>query len=302
MDAVEALDYRAGADVIPARGAQFIAVILPAATPDLVRHPFFASVLQGISGAAQNAGYYPSYAYAGSDDSRIETVKKYLKTPSVRGFVLLAAYVEDRCLDFLIESGAHCCVIGRPARSESVQWVDNDNFHAAYDAATVLIERGLRRIAFLGGPPGMNVTRDRFEGFRMALTNRGLSCEEELIAYAEEFSESGGRRAMERILETQSPDGLIASDDFLAMGAEQALLERKLTAIPSIGFNNTRWGPQTGPTFSSVEIFPEELGNHAARLLISSIERNEIEEDHLIVPTKVVLRGTLSDTSDARVS
>ncbi len=302
IEAAEALNYRPGSPFLASGGAQFIAVILPATTPDLARHPFFASVLQGISRAAQQAGYYPSYAYAGSDDSRIETVNEYLKTPAVRWFVLVAAYVEDRCLDYLVESDAHLCVIGRPGRSDGVQWVDNDNFHASYDAATVLIEHGLRKIAFLGGPSQMNVTRDRFEGFRMALANRGLHQHPPLIAYADEFSEDGGKRAMAAVLESEIPDGLIASDDFLAMGAEHALRDRGLEMIPMIGFNNTKWGPQTGPPFSSVEIFPEELGSNAARLLINSIEQTAVEEDHLVVPTRIVLRGALAASSDVRVS
>lgn len=136
----------------------------------------------------------------------------------------------------------------------------------------------------------------------MALANRGLHQHPPLIAYADEFSEDGGKRAMSTVLESEIPDGLIASDDFLAMGAEHALRDRGLEMIPMIGFNNTKWGPQTGPPFSSVEIFPEELGSNAARLLINSIEQTAVEEDHLVVPTRIVLRGALAASSDVRVS
>jgi DNA-binding LacI/PurR family transcriptional regulator len=291
LEAAEELNYRSRLYPALTSGARLLAVILPSGESELLRHPFFTSILRGISLAAQSREYLVTYGYAATQPERLDILERYVGTPSVRGFVLLRAYKRDPSIDTLIRRGIPFAVIGRPEASQELLWVDNDNFHAAYDAVNHLIERGCRRIAFVGGPLSMNVTRDRLEGYRMALTNRGLTVQDELIDFSNTFGEAGGSDAMLRILSRSSPDALLASDDYLAIGALNAAREHSGMDLECVGFNNTQHGRDQYPSLSSVEIFPEQLGWHAASLVIDCVEETATEERHVVVPTRLVVRG-----------
>lgn len=135
----------------------------------------------------------------------------------------------------------------------------------------------------------------------MALTNRGLVYEEELVAFADAFGETGGAQAMRQILQRSEPDALLASDDYLALGALRVATESGRPGLECVGFNNTQLSPHRYPPFSSVEIFPEQLGWHAARLILDLLENRNTEERHVVVPTRLILRGTLATAAPSHV-
>ncbi len=297
LQAADELHYRSVLYPGSRKTARLLAIVLPNGEQEFLRHPFFTSVLRGVSLTAQAAGYLVTYGFAPTQSQKMAILTRYLDTPSVRGYVLLRAYQNDPCIDTLLERKVPFAVIGRPEPSQDILWVDNDNFHAAYGAVNHLMESGFRRIAFVGGPQIMNVTRDRLEGYRMALTNRGLPFEPELVGFADAFGEEGGAQAMRRILRQTEPDALLASDDYLALGAIRTAREHGTGELECVGFNNTEWGPGAYPPFSSVEIYPEQLGAHAARLIIERSEDRRSEERHVIVPTRLVIRGLLAATA-----
>jgi DNA-binding LacI/PurR family transcriptional regulator len=179
-------------------------------------------------------------------------------------------------------------MIGRPKNPSLLPWVDNDNFHAAYDVVNRMIEHGARAIAFLGGPSELQVTRDRLEGYRRALANRGLHSPVGGIRYAAEVTESAGYRTMLSVLSEGTPDALLATDDLLAAGAVKAITDRGIDPIQCVGFNNTPVAAEYARAISSVDIQAAELGRHAARLLIDLIEGREPGETHVIIPTRFV--------------
>ena len=290
IEAAEALNYRSalypGSQTLKALG-----LILPTSAEDLLMHPFFTQVMRGISTFAQARGYFTMYGFSQEEEEKLQFLRQYAFSGVVQGLILLAIHQNDRCIEFLSEHEIPFTVIGRPETPGDVLWVDNDNFHAMYDAVNHLIEDGARRIAFVGGPADMNVTRDRLEGYRMALLNRGLEQSDGLIAHADEFSESAGCRALGRILTVQSPDAVVATDDLLGLGALLALTDRRLDPIPCIGFNSSVQARQSNPGLSSVEIQPDMLGQAAARLLIERIEYGRASENHVIIPTRFVARA-----------
>ncbi|MFW5776467.1 MAG: LacI family DNA-binding transcriptional regulator [Spirochaetota bacterium] len=275
-----------------------LGVLLPHSSDDLLLHPFFPLVMRGVSLHAQSRGYVTTYGFSGEMPDRLRLLEQFVATASVRGIVLLAAYQEDPCVDYLLGEHVPFVVIGRPEHAGDVLWVDNDNFHAMYDVVNRLIQAGCRRIAFLGGAENLNVTHDRLEGYRMALGNRGIGPDARLVRYAGGFSESDGYRAMVELLAPARPDGVVATDDLLALGALKALSDSGLGQLPCVGFNNCREAREHVPSLSSVEIRPEELGRHAARLVIERMETGTASEDHVIVPTLFVGRETTGHESN----
>ena len=266
-----------------------IGLILPNTDEDLFVNPFFIQVMRGISRYAQKKGYFIMYTYSNNEDQEVEYIASLMNSGRVDGIILPVVRKNDKCINYLKQADYPFVVIGKPENTDGVLWVDNDNFHAMYSIVNFLIQKGERKIAFIGGPSSLNVTINRLEGYKRAMENMGVKIEENMIQVAE-FTEKSGYEAMKRILTKLSPTAVVATDDLIAFGASKAISEMSDQHISIIGFNNTPLGAYRNPTLTSVDINSEELGYYAVKLLINKLENKRENIKNYIIATKLVER------------
>ena len=266
-----------------------IGLILPNTDEDLFVNPFFIQVMRGISHYAQKKGYYIMYAYSSNEDQEVEYISSLMNSRRVDGIILPTVRKNDKCVAYLKEADYPFVVIGKPESTEGVLWVDNDNFHAMYSVVNSLIQKGERKIAFIGGLPALNVTINRLEGYKSALANIGVKIDENMVQLGE-FTEISGYNAMKTILNSSNPTAVVTTDDLIAFGASKAINEMPERHISIVGFNNTPLAAYRNPTLSSVDINSEELGYFAIKLLINKLENEKESICNYIIDTKLVER------------
>ncbi|NLK21848.1 MAG: LacI family transcriptional regulator [Epulopiscium sp.] len=274
------------------RSTKTLGVLLPNTDEDLFNNPFFIQAMRGISVYAQKRGYYIMYSYSDNEEQEMEFIKKYIHSKWVDGIILLSAREEDESIEYLKDIKYPFVVVGRPKDTSNVLWVDNDNFQAMYNVVTTLIERGNKKIAFIGGPEQFNVTKDRLAGYKRALEGRGISIDDNLIITSE-FSELKGYEGAKELMEYTIPHAIVTTDDLIAFGVLKAIKEKDMGEVLVAGFNNTSLAPYQTPSLSSVDIKAEKIGYYATKLLInkleSSIEKGEIAT-HYIIETNFIER------------
>lgn len=216
-----------------------LGLVLPNNSEELFKNPFFINAMRGLSVYAQEHGYFLLYSFSQDEDEEIQFIEKYIRSGWVSGIVLLTARENDRCVDYLQAAQFPFVIIGRPEDPARTLWVDNDNFHAMYQVVNHLLDKGYRRIGFIGGPASFRVTKDRLLGYRQALISRGVPVEDSLIFQGEDFSEDQGRLGGVTLLERGEVDAFAATDDQLAFGVLGELKRRGLEDIGVSGFNNT---------------------------------------------------------------
>ena len=271
------------------KSTKTLGLILPNTEEDLFMNPFFIQAMRGISVYSQKRGYYIMYNYSNNEGEEVKFIERYINSKWVDGIILLTARQNDKCISYLNKVNHPFVVIGRPEDAENTLWVDNDNEKAMYNVVNSLIEKGHKKIAFIGGPQRFNVTKDRLAGYEKALKDSGIEIDEKLIKEAE-FSEDRGYEEMIKILEYKQPDVVVTTDDLIAFGVLKALAEKKKNEILVVGFNNTPLAEYQTPTLSSVDINSEKLGYHAAQLLIDKLEKKSKNINHYIVDTKLIER------------
>lgn len=267
-----------------------LGLVLPNNSEELFKNPFFINAMRGLSVYAQEHGYFLLYSFSQDEDEEIQFIEKYIRSGWVSGIVLLTARENDRCVDYLQAAQFPFVIIGRPEDPARTLWVDNDNFHAMYQVVNHLLDKGYRRIGFIGGPASFRVTKDRLLGYRQALISRGVPVEDSLIFQGEDFSEDQGRLGGVTLLERGEVDAFAATDDQLAFGVLGELKRRGLEDIGVSGFNNTPRGVYQSPTLTSVDVNADLLGSRAAELIIAALEQEESSRDHYIVETKLIER------------
>ena len=270
---------------------KIIGLILPSTDKQLFHNPFFIQVLTAVSIYAQEKGYYVIHANAREQEKELSILKDLEQSQWVDGIILSAARESEESVAYLNAVGKPYVLIGRTVGSPPKAWVDNDNVTATYNATKRMLEKGYRRITFIGGSIEFRVNKDRLEGYKKAMAEAKIPMNDRMI-FLRDDTEENGAAGMAYFLADGTPDAVVTTDDLIAFGASQTGYEATGRFIPVVGFNNTAISKYRNPAFSSVEIYADLLGQHAVKMLIDQLETSTegLTSDHCIVDTELVER------------
>ena len=209
------------------------------------------------------------------------------------GLCLFNAKDNDEDIEYLKKINFPFVIIGRPEEVKGVLWADNDNFQAMYLLTQKLIEMGHETIGFIGAKGNLNMSKDRLEGYKQALRSRGIELREELIIECDDFTEKCGYVAMDNIIRNDAVTAILATDDLLAFGAQDKIMESGKVKIALVGFNNTPLAEYRKIPLASVDVKAEELGYYGTKLLIDKLEGKAIGKNFYIIDTELVERKSL---------
>ena len=266
-----------------------LGLIIPNQDENLFKNPFFIQAMRGISIYAQKKNYKIMFNYGATPEDELNYVHEFVNSKWVDGIILLTAYENDKCIEYLSEEAFPFVVVGRPYNIHDIMWVDNDNFQATYNLVNNLIQKGCQDIGFIGGPQKYIFSKDRLEGYKRSMELRNLTVDQQLIFETSDFTEDEGYKAIEAICKYKIPHAIVTTDDLLGFGVIQYLKEKNLQ-VKVTGFNNIPLSAYQTPSLTTVDIKAEDLGYNAAKLLIKSIEGVENTVNHYIVGTELIER------------
>ena len=163
-----------------------------------------------------------------------------------------------------------------------------------------LIDKGHKRIGFIGGRPGLESAKRRLSGYKDGLQAAGLSLDESLIEIGDFTAETGKPLAKKLLSLPNPPTAIFAASDQTAIGVTEAASELSLS-IPDdlsvVGFDNTPEAQISNPPITTVDQSVSEMGYLAAQKLVQLI-RNEVEAGEFIkVQTKLIERSSVKQLS-----
>jgi len=237
---------------------------------------FMTSVISGIEKVTNHYGYNLIISQSQ------ETVKKEIDSVNtlfnsrVDGLLVSLAY-DTKSLDHfnvLFKKNIPVIFFDRVSSCNNCISVIIDNYQAGYDMTTHLINQGCRRIVHLGGIQTRNVYRDRFNGYKQALSDNGLPFDESLVIIGR-LNDMVGSEILSRILSIDPlPDGIFASNDTSAVSAMCELKKAGIKVPEEIaiaGFNNDPISRYVEPDLSTVNYPGKEMGEIAAQTLINKL-------------------------------
>nr|WP_307505102.1 LacI family DNA-binding transcriptional regulator [Paeniclostridium ghonii] len=291
-EAIKNLNYKPNAIArsLANNKTKILGVVLPSEADDLLTNPFFINAMKGMSIYAQNKNYYITYVFTKDGNKEFESIKEITNTNLIEGIILLRVNENDESIKLLKDIEFPFVAIGRPEKTDDILWVDNDNFQAMYNVVNKLIQKGHRKIGFIGAIKTLNMSKDRLKGYKMALEVNGISYDEQLVVHKSLFKENQGYDAAKELLNKNKVTAIVTTDDLLAFGAGQLLNEERLDYISLVGFNNIQLSKYQTPPLSSVDINADELGYYAAKLLIEKLENEDSLNTHYIVNTEFIER------------
>lgn len=179
---------------------------------------------------------------------------------------------------------------------EAPKVVVND-FDASFMAVEHLILNGYERIAHLGGPLNLLVSRERLRGYRAAMEKHGKSIEENMVIQGM-FSQQKAKIYGKYLLDMENrPDAIFAVNDSAAieimlMAAEKGI--RVPDELGVVGFSDNPESAYIGPGLTTIRQPTAEIGRTSANWILQLIDSEE--ELNLpkqkILKTELVVRGS----------
>jgi len=231
-----------------------------------------------------------TYQNAVRERERVEFLARGL----VDGVLMVAPVLEDETVEVLRRRNLPCVIIDPRRISTPLPRLSVDNYQGMRVGTQHLIDLGHTRIAYMRGEEDLESTSIRFRGFQDAMRLAGLEVDERLIARCD-FSYACGFRTAARLIGDHRPTAIVAGADLMALGAIDAARAHGLnvpTDFSVVGFDDLPQAAQSFPGLTTVRQPLHDMGQMAARALMSIIEGQPLLMEHMRLPTNLVVRNS----------
>lgn len=268
---------------------------------------FFPQVIRGIQSVTEGRGYLLHFY---STNLQADAERKYLNmllNSCVDGIIIDSVVSSDdtdyfNALPHLSRRKRKIPVVSieRDLSSYEIPSVSVDNKSAAKAAVMHLVDIGAKNIIHITGPMHLVWCQKRLEGYYEVLKSCGMKIIPDHIISGD-FSIDSGYLAVNSLLKQGITfDGLFAANDLMAIGATKALSENGIDVpgtVRIIGFDNITFSALVVPSLSTIHVPKEQMGEEAAKILISAIETPDITLTSQVLPFTLIERQSTNAAS-----
>src|SRR4030043_1156483 len=265
-----------------------------------IANPFYTELSQGIETTARSLGYNIILCSTNYDLSNEKQYVDMLRSKGVDGIIFSSAHMDDPNIFELAEEAFPIVLVNRrayhPVVREKVDYVGIDNILGGFLAVEHLIRLGHQRIGVIGGSSESSGGFERLEGGKRALVTYGLEVADNYFLEGDFLKGSGYRGGKEFLKMTEPPTAIFATNDYMALGTYQAIIEegqRIPEDIALIGFNDIEFTAIKGVELTTIGQKKYEMGALAVKTLVEKIEEKRLEpSEEMILEPELIIRRT----------
>lgn len=281
------------ARTLASQRSYIVGLVIPRSVQGFFGDPYFARLTQGIAQAANLYDYTFSLFLLESREIEERLLPRITRPGFIDGLIIQATAADDYALSSVINGSIPYVIAGTPIGYNNVTYIDVDNVYGATLAVEHLIKLGRQRIATITGPLSGSPGRDRRLGYEQTLAKHGLPFEENLVVESD-FSEEGGFKATEQILNYQ-PDAIFIASDQMAIGALRAIRNNNLSVpkdISVVGFDDLPPARYANPQLTTIRQPILRFGIAAFELLLKFMEDNSLPSQKTLIDVELVVRDS----------
>ncbi|MGB8956146.1 MAG: substrate-binding domain-containing protein [Tumebacillaceae bacterium] len=291
LAAIDKLAYRPNAVArgLASKRTKSIGVILPDVS-DL----FHAEVLRGIEDIATMYQYHIILSNSDGRESREIDLIGTMWEKQVDGLIFISQEITPMIVKTFEQAQLPVVLCATDDPEGRIPSVSIDNESAALDATRYFVDKGLRRIAYLGGPNTLPVSVERRNGYQKALSEAGIAGDPALVLEARSMHyEDALQTATAFLAGGGTADAVVAASDELALGYLNAIRAQGGEApqdVLLLGFDNTRLATMMRPELTTVAQPTYDLGAVSMRLLTKLLREESIDEYTVRLPHSIIER------------
>jgi LacI family transcriptional regulator len=298
LEAVERLSYNPNVAARSLKGGR--SGLIGVVTLDLTAQ-YGLEIVRGIAEELADAERELLINATYHDGARERDRVELLAGGLVDGVLLVAPVLEPETIELIRRRNLPCVVIDPRQLDVPLPRVTVDNYEGMRAGTQHLIDLGHRRIAYIKGEPDLQSSAVRFQGFVEAMRLAGLDIDDRLIGTCD-FSYACGFRTAVDIIGAHRPSAILAGADLIALGAVDAARAHGLRVpedISVVGFDDLPQATQSFPGLTTVRQPLHDMGQTAARALLSITDGQTLLTDDIRLTTSLVVRNSTARAPEA---
>lgn len=250
-----------------------IAFVMPGES-DIVDMPFFQTCIWGVTSMAARMDYDVFISVVQEND--ISGLIRLVENHKVDGVILGRTYTSDKAVAYLIENDIPFVTVGSSEVPGVIQ-VDNNDRGGCTELTSLLLLKGMTRLALIGGNSNHMVNINRLNGYREGFAKAGIPIDDSLI-----HMDVTNTFMVDNIVDAllrQKVDCIIGMDDSLC-GYILTKLAKENIRIPEdvkvASFFNSSLLVHNQPSITSLQFDVAQLGMVSCMTLLNVINKKEV--------------------------
>lgn len=271
-----------------------------------IENLYFARAIRAITDTARANGFGVVLANTDEDIGLEREAVRVLLANRVDGLIVSPTSSSE--VDHLVgarEMGCPFVLLDRRVPALNADTFAIDNFHAAHQAVTSLIQKGHKGIALVSNAPSarerqslISSVRERIDGYRAALHDAGIRIPQRLTVLGGWDAENLARQLRKLCQAANRPTAFLATDSSVALVLLAVLRELDLSIpddVSIICFDDADWTAAVTPPLTVVSQPIKELATTATEDLIARLQGDArtVSEETLLQAT-LVGRGSVA--------
>ncbi|MGG5252661.1 LacI family DNA-binding transcriptional regulator [Neobacillus sp. SM06] len=294
LNAIEELQYKPNgvARAMVSQRTNNIGVIIYRQHHPIASHPFYGKILDAILIKSESLGYS---VFVTTDKEMSMKSADFMLEKRVDGLILISRLSQQVIGHIDTFNVPYLSVNGTTEKNDVIQIINNDR-QGGRLVADHLYQLGHRVINVIAGPQNHRSHKLRFTGFCERLTELGGQIQKSDIYYSPTSTFEDGYQIIKNNwnqFSSRKPTAIFATNDMLAIGAMQLLLEKGLI-IPNdlaiAGFDNIDYSKMSFPPLTTVHVEKERMGEDAVVLLDKLIKKEKVQKNFAEYEPKLVIR------------
>lgn len=246
--------------------------------PD-IRNPFFTDISRGAEDFARKEGYNIIFCNTDEDYEKEVECVSMLCEKMIDGIIFAPSSNTSDKKHLYSDLKTPVVLVDRKielANAKGIVKVDNKN--GTYEGTKHLIKQGHRNILYLSGPLKNDISKERLQGYIMALEKSDILVKEENIVEGE-YKYEWAYEFIKNLDEIKYT-AICCGNDLIAIGAIQALKEKKFKIpedVSVVGFDDIETAKLIDPSLTTIRQPAYEMGEKASEILIDNLKNNSGE-------------------------
>lgn len=277
------------AKTLRTKKTNLIGVILPKISSETI-----SKIVSGISEEISNSEYN---IILGNTDLNIEKEIEYLqifKNKNVDGVIFVATIVTKKHLDIIKDMKIPIVIVGQNV--DGYPCVYHSDYEASYDMTKYLIEKGHRKVSYIGVTKNdISAGLNRELGYRDSLIDNKLKVDENIIKIGDFSQESGYKNTKELIESKLGVDAIFCATYNIALGAIEYLKENNISIPKDISvcaIGDSKISNIISPRLTTMHYYYENSGIESAKIILSMIN-NESDASSIKLRYELKLRESV---------
>lgn len=298
MAAINELNYHpnALARSLKTKKTHMVGVVIPD-----ISNPFYSEMVKGIQEVASNYDYGVIICDTEYDiTAELKQIK--FMWGRVDGFIFTTGEADYLYIQELRKNEIPVVLVDRSTKKPRIPSIEVDNYKGTKEAILYLISLGHKHIGYITEPIEMQTLRDRFQGYKDALSEHNIPFQKSLVYVDKTLQTRKIERGYEIAMKIfSSPPylstALFATADLMAIGILKALKEKHIKVpedIAVVGFDDITMASHTEPPLTTVKQPKYEMGALAMETMIKLIQNEKVPKKKIILNTELKIRSSCS--------